>query len=106
MLAFELVMLQDFGFFGANGGGQGSKWGKNGQRGVNGGGGDEDPSSPTASSRSSSMRKNGNGVEVLPGELSPGLLDLHSFDTELIPEVCKLFFFQAPHVLILPVIYE
>ncbi|XP_071911000.1 kinesin-like protein KIN-13B [Coffea arabica] len=78
--------LQDFGFFGANGGGQGSKWGKNGQRGVNGGGGDEDPSSPTASSRSSSMRKNGNGVEVLPGELSPGLLDLHSFDTELIPE--------------------
>lgn len=91
----ELGLLQDFGFFGDNGRGQGSKLGKNGQKGVNGGGGDdEDPSTPMASSRSSSMRKNGNEVEVLPGELSPGLLDLHSFDTELIPEVCRLFFFQ------------
>lgn len=79
--------LQDFGFFGSNWEGHGSSRAKNGQRGVNGKGGDEDPSTPPlAFSRSSSTRKNGNGDEVSPGELSPGLLDLHSFDTELLPE--------------------
>ncbi|KAL3532441.1 hypothetical protein ACH5RR_005962 [Cinchona calisaya] len=80
--------LQDFGFFGNNGGGgQGSRMGeRNGQRGANGGGGDEDPLTPKDFLRSSSIRKNGNGEEVSVGELSPGLLDLHSFDTELIPE--------------------
>lgn len=32
------------------------------------------------------MRKNADD-HVSPSELSPGLLDLHSFDTELLPEV-------------------
>lgn len=40
-----------------------------------------EPSTPPGNYRS---RKNG---ENSPSEFSPGLLDLHSFDTELIPEV-------------------
>lgn len=39
---------------------------------------------PPLSSRSSSLRKNA-------GELSSGLLDLHSSDTELLPEVITIF---------------
>ncbi|PQM39318.1 kinesin-like protein KIN-13B [Prunus yedoensis var. nudiflora] len=44
--------------------------------------------SPDASiaSRSSTTRRNGDD-RVSPSELSPGLLDLHSFDTELLPEM-------------------
>ncbi|XP_077220031.1 ATP binding microtubule motor family protein [Tasmannia lanceolata] len=45
-----------------------------------------EPSSPPFYSRSSSERKNGDEF-VSPSELSPGILDLHSFDTELIPEM-------------------
>ncbi|KAF2304863.1 hypothetical protein GH714_039203 [Hevea brasiliensis] len=45
-----------------------------------------DPLTPPVCSRSSSMRKIGDDY-VSPSELSPGLLDLHSFDTELLPEV-------------------
>ncbi|XP_050218630.1 kinesin-like protein KIN-13B isoform X2 [Mercurialis annua] len=45
-----------------------------------------DASTSSVSSRSSSLRKNGDDY-VSPGELSPGLLDLHSFDTELLSEV-------------------
>ncbi|KDP33665.1 hypothetical protein JCGZ_07236 [Jatropha curcas] len=45
-----------------------------------------DPSTPPVYSRSSSVRRNGDD-HVSPSELSPGLLDLHSFDTELLPEV-------------------
>ncbi|CAK9154608.1 unnamed protein product [Ilex paraguariensis] len=78
--------LQDFGFYANNGGGQGSRFRRNAQRSDNGGG-NEDPPTPSACSRSSSMRKNGSGEQVSPGELSPGLLDLHSFDTELFPEI-------------------
>lgn len=58
---------------------------RTGQRGFNGG--NEfytEPSTPPVSSRPSSQRKSG---EQLPNEFSPGLLDLHSFDTELLPEV-------------------
>ncbi|OMO92058.1 hypothetical protein CCACVL1_06928 [Corchorus capsularis] len=40
---------------------------------------------PPVFSRSSSLRKNSD-EHVSPSELSPGLLDLHSFDTELLPE--------------------
>ncbi|CAN6540934.1 unnamed protein product [Malus baccata var. baccata] len=40
---------------------------------------------PPIASRSSSMRGNGDD-RVSPSELSPGLLDIHSFDTELLPE--------------------
>ncbi|CAI9100319.1 OLC1v1037292C1 [Oldenlandia corymbosa var. corymbosa] len=81
--------LQDFGFFGNSAGSQpqGSKWVRNGPKGVKNGGEEDDPSStPQARSRSSSMRKDGNGEGVSPGELSHGLIDLHSFDTELVPE--------------------
>lgn len=49
-----------------------------------------EPLTPPLTSRSSSQRKN--GEEVSPSELSPGILDLHSFDTELLPEVIPLFF--------------
>lgn len=58
---------------------------RNVQRGI--GGGNEfymEPSTPPVSSRPSSQRKSG---EQSPNEFSPGLLDLHSFDTELLPEV-------------------
>lgn len=60
---------------------------RNGQRSSNGG--TEffmEPSTPPVHSRSSSLRKNGE-EQVSPSELSPGLLDLHSLDTELLPEV-------------------
>uniref|UniRef100_A0A5B7BPC7 Kinesin-like protein n=1 Tax=Davidia involucrata TaxID=16924 RepID=A0A5B7BPC7_DAVIN len=85
--------LQDFGFYGNNGGVQGSRLSRNVQRSVNGGGNEvsADPSTPPSCSRSSSMRKNGSGEQVSPSELSPGLLDLHSFDTELLPEVPSLY---------------
>ncbi|XP_047308105.1 kinesin-like protein KIN-13B [Impatiens glandulifera] len=43
-----------------------------------------DPSSPSVGSRSSSMRKN-------PGDFIPGLLDLHSFDSELLTEVPQYY---------------
>ncbi|KAK9269203.1 hypothetical protein L1049_000972 [Liquidambar formosana] len=77
--------LQDFGFYGG-GGVQGSRLSRNLQRNVNGGSEmASDPSSPPVCSRSSSLRKNGD--DVSPSELSPGLLDLHSFDTELLPEM-------------------
>lgn len=46
-------------------------------------------STPPLSSRSWSLRKYGED-QVSPSELSPGLLDLHSFDTELLPEVRPL----------------
>eukprot|EP00257_Ricinus_communis_P024850 XP_025012264.1 kinesin-like protein KIN-13B isoform X1 [Ricinus communis] len=45
-----------------------------------------DTSTPSVCSRSSSLRKNADDY-VLPSEFSPGLLDLHSFDTELLSEV-------------------
>ncbi|KAK9282182.1 hypothetical protein L1049_005094 [Liquidambar formosana] len=83
-----LPPLQDFGFYGGGGGGgQGSRMYRNVQRGYNGG--NEfysEPSSPPLNSRSSSQRKI-EGEQVSPGEFSPGLLDLHSLDTELLPEI-------------------
>lgn len=48
-----------------------------------------EPSTPPGNSRA---RKNG---ESSPSEFSPGLLDLHSFDTELLPEVGILPFLDA-----------
>ncbi|KAG6723688.1 hypothetical protein I3842_03G220500 [Carya illinoinensis] len=48
-----------------------------------------DPSTPTGS-RSSSLRKNGDD-QVSASEFSPGLLDLHSLDTELLPEVPSIY---------------
>ncbi|KAJ4958549.1 hypothetical protein NE237_025660 [Protea cynaroides] len=85
--------LQDFGYYGSGGGVgsggggvQGSRAYWNVQRNVNG---ENDfslePSTPPLDSRSSSLRKNGDD-QMSPGEISPGILDLHSFDTELLPD--------------------
>ncbi|XP_010249745.1 PREDICTED: kinesin-like protein KIN-13B [Nelumbo nucifera] len=82
--------LQDYGYYGGGGGGggvQGSKMYRNLQRSVTGV--NElfsEPSTPPVNSRSSSLRKNGED-HVSPSELSPGILDLHSFDTELLPDM-------------------
>ncbi|KAF5453148.1 hypothetical protein F2P56_028076 [Juglans regia] len=76
-------LQQDYGpYGGTGGGGQGSRMYRNAQSGF--AGANEfylEPSTPTGNSRS---RKTG---ENSPSEFSPGLLDLHSFDTELLPEV-------------------
>lgn len=48
---------------------------------------------PPIVSRSSSMRRHGDD-QVSHSEFSPGLLDLHSFDTELLPEVWIFFMFD------------
>ncbi|XP_038693143.1 kinesin-like protein KIN-13B [Tripterygium wilfordii] len=77
--------LQDYNFYGGDVGGQGSRLFRNAQRGFNGV--NEfytEPASPPVNSRSLNQRKNG---EDSPNEFSPGLLDLHSFDTELLPEM-------------------
>lgn len=75
--------LQDYNFYG--GGGQGARMFRNTQRSFNGV--NEyytEPSTPPGNHRSSSQMKHG---EDSPGDFSPGLLDLHSFDTELLPEM-------------------
>ncbi|KAG7014080.1 Kinesin-like protein KIN-13B [Cucurbita argyrosperma subsp. argyrosperma] len=75
---------QDFGFP-VGGGGQGSRmYSRNAQRSF--GGMNEyymEPSTPPGNSRPSSQRKS---REDSPTDFSPGLLDLHSLDTELLPE--------------------
>ncbi|KAL8522389.1 hypothetical protein ACS0TY_012506 [Phlomoides rotata] len=84
--------VQDFGYY--NGGGQGSKMYKSfqGQR-TYSGGGDlfTEPLSPPRNSR----RKNGE-EQVSPNECSPGLLDLHSIDTELLPEMSVPGLYDGP----------
>lgn len=83
-------LKQDYNFYsGAGGRGQGLRMYRTGQRGFNGG--NEiytEPSTPPVSLRPSSQRKSG---EQSPNEFSPGLLDLHSFDTELLPEVGEVY---------------
>ncbi|XP_011001610.1 PREDICTED: kinesin-13A-like isoform X2 [Populus euphratica] len=80
--------LQDYNFYGDGGGGVGGqalRMYRNAQSSFNRG--NEfysEPTTPPVSSRPSSQRKNG---EDSSNEFSPGLLDLHSFDTELLPEV-------------------
>ncbi|KAM7475970.1 hypothetical protein LguiB_023213 [Lonicera macranthoides] len=75
----------DVGYYG--GGGQGSRTYRNPQRTLSGGSDlFAEPLTPPASSRPPNQRKNGDG-QVSPSEFSPGLLDLHSFDTELLPEM-------------------
>lgn len=49
-----------------------------------------DPSTPPLSSTSSSQKKAGD--DASPSEFSPGILDLHSFDTELLTDVRVIFF--------------
>lgn len=82
---------QDFGYYG--GGGQGSRTYRNTQRTFSGGSDlFAEPLTPPANSR---QRKNGE-EQVSPSEFSPGLLDLHSFDTELIPEIPVPGMYDAP----------
>ncbi|KAJ7003096.1 kinesin-13A-like isoform X1 [Populus alba x Populus x berolinensis] len=82
--------LQDYNFYGGGGGGVGGqalRMYRNAQSSFNRG--NEfysEPTTPPVSSRPSSQRKNG---EDSSNEFSPGLLDLHSFDTELLPELVK-----------------
>ena len=72
---------------------------RNAQRGFNGG--NEfllEPSTPPRPGNSRSRKNNGGasgrGSEDLTGgDFSPGLLDLHSFDIELLPEVWGLLTF-------------
>lgn len=77
---------QDYGYYaggGGGGGGQGARVYQNVQRGFNGGNDFfGEPTTPQYGSRPSSQRRNND-----ESEFSPGLLDLHSFDTELLPEV-------------------
>ncbi|GMH13678.1 hypothetical protein Nepgr_015519 [Nepenthes gracilis] len=80
-------LLQDYGLYGGGGGTQGSKWNRSLHRSMNAGSElSFDPSAPRNYSRSSSLHKSGDD-SVSPNEYSPGLLDIHSFDTELIPEM-------------------
>ena len=65
---------------------------RNAQRGLNGGSDFflEPSTPPPGNSRTRKSNGGGGGGEDSPGEFSPGLLDLHSFDTELLPEVGSL----------------
>ncbi|CAJ2661252.1 kinesin-like protein KIN-13B isoform X2 [Trifolium pratense] len=65
---------------------QGGRMYRNVQRSYNGGGSDYymEPASPPDAFRASNLKMNG---EDSTGDFSPGLLDLHSFDTELLPEI-------------------
>lgn len=70
---------------------------RNAQRSYNGGGSDYymEPSSPPDAYRASTHKMNG---EDSTGDFSPGLLDLHSFDTELLPEVVVVVIqFHCPY---------
>ncbi|KAG6390731.1 hypothetical protein SASPL_148476 [Salvia splendens] len=78
-LKYAVPPVQDFGYY--NGGGQGSRMYRSVQAQRNYSGGDL-----FAELLSPMRRKNGEEL-VLRNESSPGLLDLHSFDTELLPEV-------------------
>ncbi|KAL3528767.1 hypothetical protein ACH5RR_008089 [Cinchona calisaya] len=73
---------QDFGFYGGN---QDSRMYR-GQPRTYSGGSDVfgEPLTPPAGNL---RRRNGEEDGVSPNEYSPGLLDLHSFDTELLPEL-------------------
>lgn len=81
----NLPPLQDFGFYG-NTDVEGSRLNRNSQR-ITNAGGNADAFNPSACSRSSSFTKYGSGEEVSLSEFSPGLLDLHAIDSELLTEV-------------------
>ncbi|KAI8529539.1 hypothetical protein RHMOL_Rhmol12G0232800 [Rhododendron molle] len=83
----------DYGYYG---GGQGSRMYKISQRNVNGGGEFfTEPSTPPVNPLSVSRRKNSQDLES-PTGFSPGLLDLHSFDTELLPEISVPGLYDVP----------
>ncbi|XP_010545707.1 PREDICTED: kinesin-like protein KIN-13B [Tarenaya hassleriana] len=77
---FQSSSGNDYGYYGGN---QAARGYSNAQRGFNGG--HEfygEPTTPQYGSRPSSQRHNAD-----ESGFSPGLLDLHSFDTELLPEI-------------------
>ncbi|KAK4349919.1 hypothetical protein RND71_029232 [Anisodus tanguticus] len=77
---------QDYGYYG---GAQGSRMFRGGAQRTYSGGSDlfSEPLTPPGNHhRQSSQRRNGD-EEISPNEFSPGLLDLHSLDTELLPEM-------------------
>ncbi|KAI4355645.1 hypothetical protein L6164_004395 [Bauhinia variegata] len=80
--------LQDYNFYGGGGfggGGQGPRMFRNAHRNFNGASDYYmEPSTPPGNYRSMGQKKSG---EDSPSDFSPGLLDLHSFDTELLPEM-------------------
>ncbi|XP_047328353.1 kinesin-like protein KIN-13B [Impatiens glandulifera] len=84
--------LQDIGLYGNNGAGPYSRYARNYQGNDYGGENDffADPSIPPFSSRSN-MRKNGEDDGGPHGDFSPGLLDLQSFDTELLTDIPKQY---------------
>ncbi|KAG5000792.1 hypothetical protein JHK87_021864 [Glycine soja] len=74
--------LQDYNLYG---GGGGRMYRSNAQRSFN-----EYCFDPATPPRSYAIKKNGNGYgdeDHSPRDFSPGLLDLHSFDTELLPQI-------------------
>ncbi|CAK9185677.1 unnamed protein product [Ilex paraguariensis] len=76
---------QDFGYYGGEG--QGTRMYRNVQRTFTGGSDlFAEPLTPPANSRPLGNWKN-REEQVSPNEFSPGLLDLHSLDTELLPEM-------------------
>ncbi|KAL1533208.1 Kinesin-like protein KIN-13B [Salvia divinorum] len=83
--------IQDFGYY--NGGGHGSRMYRSvqAQRTYSGGDLFAEPLSPPGHMK----RKNGDEL-VSPNESSPGLLDLHSFDTELLPEMSVPSLYEVP----------
>ncbi|KAL9323093.1 hypothetical protein ACSQ67_011146 [Phaseolus vulgaris] len=79
----SLECAQEYNLYGGGGAAQGGRMYRNAQRSFNGG--TEyyvEPSTPPGGYRASMQKKNG---DDLSGDFSPGLLDLHSFDTELLP---------------------
>ncbi|KAL9232078.1 hypothetical protein vseg_007224 [Gypsophila vaccaria] len=76
------VAPQEYGYYG-----QAPRGGRNGQRGLGGGGGEYymEPSTPPVNP-SRISRKNSEG-QISSNDYSPGLLDLHSHDTELLTEM-------------------
>lgn len=89
------VKGQEYGYYG---GAQGSRMLRGAQR-TYSGGSDlfAEPLTPPGNHRQSSQRRNGD-EEVYPNEFSPGLLDLHSLDTELLPEVWFLIWTNSAFV--------
>ncbi|KAK4410561.1 Kinesin-like protein KIN-13B [Sesamum angolense] len=84
--------VQDFGYY--NGGGQGPRMYRSVQAQRTYSGGSDlfaEPLTPPGNPR----RKNGE-EQVSPNECSPGLLDLHSFDTELLPEMSVPGLYDGP----------
>ncbi|CAI9114121.1 OLC1v1014771C1 [Oldenlandia corymbosa var. corymbosa] len=78
----SLPPSQDFGYYG---GAQGSRMYRGAQRTFSGG--SDIFAEPLTPPAANSRRRNGEDDGVSPNEYSPGLLDLHSFDTELLTEL-------------------